>query len=92
MKIKILLFVICIFAISCQHHPSSYQQAQQHENLQSWRDVVNEAGEKRIIMEASRYGVYCFKIDGHEYICNSNGGIIHSESCPCKKQNQNFPN
>jgi hypothetical protein len=24
------------------------------------------------------------RYDGHEYIANSKGGIIHSESCPCK--------
>ena len=24
------------------------------------------------------------RYNGHEYIANSKGGIIHSESCPCK--------
>lgn len=28
-------------------------------------------------------GVYLLEYNGHEYLWNSNGGIIHSESCPC---------
>jgi hypothetical protein len=28
------------------------------------------------------------EIDGHEYICQIGGGIIHSESCPCKAKKE----
>lgn len=33
--------------------------------------------------------IYSFEIEGHEYIIfsgNRKGGIIHSESCPCKQE------
>ena len=36
--------------------------------------------------------IYSLEIEGHEYIIfdgNSKGGIIHSESCPCKKETTN---
>lgn len=37
------------------------------------------------------YGVWSYyqiiEVDGHEYLCNNvKGGIIHLESCPCKKK------
>lgn len=25
-------------------------------------------------------------VDGHKYLCSSKGGIVHLESCPCKKK------
>ena len=28
-------------------------------------------------------GVYLLEYNGHEYLWNLNGGIIHSDSCPC---------
>ena len=28
-------------------------------------------------------GIYALEYNGHEYLWNSQGGIIHSESCPC---------
>lgn len=33
-----------------------------------------------------RVTIYVIRYDGHEYITNSKGGIIHSESCPCKTE------
>ena len=35
-------------------------------------------------LEGSAYGISIIKIDDHEYITNFRGGVIHSESCPCK--------
>ena len=28
-------------------------------------------------------GIYALEYNGHEYLWNTQGGIIHSESCPC---------
>ena len=28
-------------------------------------------------------GIYKLEYEGHEYLWNSSGGIIHSDSCPC---------
>ena len=36
--------------------------------------------------------IYSLEIEGHEYIIFNGyrkGGIIHSESCPCKKEDKN---
>lgn len=30
--------------------------------------------------------IYIIEVDGHEYLCNYHGGIIHLESCPCKNK------
>jgi hypothetical protein len=35
------------------------------------------------ILNGYRYSI--LHVDGHEYLSNSNGGMIHLESCPCKK-------
>lgn len=31
-------------------------------------------------------GIYQLEYNGHEYLWNARGGIIHSESCPCWEQ------
>ena len=31
-------------------------------------------------------GVYLLEYNGHEYLWNSSGGIVHAESCPCWTQ------
>ncbi len=41
---------------------------------------------KRIkVLEQSTF-LTLYEVDGHEYIVNFNGGIAHSESCPCKNK------
>lgn len=29
--------------------------------------------------------LYIYRVDNHEYIATNHGGILHSESCPCRK-------
>ena len=36
-----------------------------------------------------RVTVYVIRYEEHEYIVNSKGGIVHSESCPCKHEEKN---
>ena len=48
--------------------------------------LVYRSSDGRIIRESNFDGVYIYRVDGHEYICNVRGGIIHSESCPCKEK------
>jgi hypothetical protein len=36
------------------------------------------------LLEHNR-GLYLFDVDHHLYVANSNGGVIHAESCGCKK-------
>ena len=28
-------------------------------------------------------GIYSVEYHGHEYLVNPNGGLLHSDSCPC---------
>lgn len=48
-------------------------------------DKLEAAGKLKIKPLGNFDGVYIYDIDAHIYICNQNGGIVHSESCPCKK-------
>jgi hypothetical protein len=41
----------------------------------------------KLVDDGGQTLLYIYEVDGHEYIANSRGGIIHSESCPCKKKN-----
>lgn len=42
--------------------------------------------EECVVCECSGLGyeIHAFMYRGHEYLTRSNGGIVHSESCPCK--------
>jgi len=53
----------------------------------------NTVEEKQVINENFNHQLYNLKggwqyttveFEGHTYLCNSNGGIIHVESCKCK--------
>lgn len=45
-----------------------------------------DEGNKKIVKLYSNEGIYAYNVDGHIYIFNMAGGVIHSESCPCKKR------
>lgn len=45
--------------------------------------------ESRIhVIDGSNWSYYnIIEVDGHQYLCNTvKGGIVHLESCPCKKK------
>jgi hypothetical protein len=49
---------------------------------------TEEPKDSRIkIIEGSQWTLYqIVEVDGHQYLCNAaHGGMIHLESCPCKK-------
>ena len=46
-------------------------------------------GVRKIYESNATSEVYSIEIEGHQYIIYSGsykGGIVHSESCPCKKE------
>lgn len=48
-----------------------------------------EYGERKSYVSTVSTEVYSIEIEGHQYIIFDGaykGGIIHSESCPCKKE------
>lgn len=54
-------------------------------------DTNNNKSEKKerikskdnVVLHGSRYVI--LDVDGHQYLCNSDGGMIHLESCSCKQ-------
>lgn len=51
-------------------------------------DSVLVPPEERYFKKSATTFIYSIEIEGHEYIIFDGmrkGGIIHSESCPCKK-------
>ena len=48
-----------------------------------------EGGERKSYVSTVSTQVYSIEIEGHQYIIfngSYKGNIIHSESCPCKKE------
>jgi hypothetical protein len=40
-----------------------------------------------VIDSGGTFSVYqIVEVDGHQYLCNYKGGMVHLESCPCKKK------
>lgn len=69
----ILIFVLLVWGVSsCLR-----EQEKTH---------IPDEGERKIVRLYNNEGIYVYDVDGHHYIFNSNGGVIHSETCPCKKQ------
>lgn len=51
-------------------------------------DPASVPPEERYFKKSASTFIYSIEIEGHEYIIFDGfrkGGIIHSESCPCKK-------
>ena len=48
-------------------------------------DGCSQLTVKHFISRFMFVGIY----EGHEYIMSVRGGIVHSESCPCKKERKN---
>lgn len=51
-------------------------------------DSASVPPEERYFKKSATTFIYSIEIEGHEYIIFDGmrkGGIIHSESCPCKK-------
>lgn len=47
--------------------------------------AINECTKNDYIPTFFSEGIETVNYEGHTYIVNSHGGIIHSESCECKK-------
>jgi hypothetical protein len=73
---------ILILTTSCVQTPQESQQVGE-----PITPVVEEKAERVTLVDnGGTTLLYIYKVDGHEYIASSKGGIIHSESCPCKNQ------
>ena len=80
---KKILVIIALVTLSCAC-------SQRPQDTQSVGDIVSvpptPVTPERIVLvnHGGQTLLYIYKIDGHEYIASTRGGIIHSESCPCK--------
>lgn len=43
-------------------------------------------GQVFLVRNTATINVYLFSAKGHEYLVNAGGGMLHAESCPCKRQ------
>jgi hypothetical protein len=73
---KKFLIIIALVTFSCAYEPGDNP-----------RKPVTVSSERcKLIDNGGSTLLYIYKVDNHEYIVNLRGGIIHSESCPCKKK------
>ena len=85
-KVMRILMVVAFFAtISLNSCKKKEDTINQFETVTKTDDKHN-IGKRRIVEICHNDGIYIYKIDGHEYICNYNGGITHSETCYCKSR------
>lgn len=49
-------------------------------------DELENPKRHRETISVGGFKVRVFEYDGHFYLTRYRGGIIHSESCPCKKK------
>jgi hypothetical protein len=101
-SIRILLYsfwigvVIFTLFLACSHE-ETIQRKDGRKTAQSRQ--TKEQPEPRIkVVESIEHDCGCndnhatfhryqiLEIDGHQYLANSGGGIVHLESCQCKKQ------
>ena len=80
----VLIIASALFLSGCEEHEQSHTQQLQTQQLQTKVKYYNP------IMGVH---IYSIEVEGHDYIVfdsHHKGGIIHSESCPCKKkENEN---
>ena len=72
---KQTLVILCMMALlGCNQTPVETKQNEKpvHERV----NMVDWSPQTLLII---------YEVDGHQYIANVNGGLVHSESCPCKK-------
>lgn len=77
---KKLLIISLILLSSCISN--------KHANMlnEDTTTTAEEYSTKRIKIIDENMPITLYEIDGHEYISNFHGGIIHSEGCPCKNK------
>ncbi len=77
-RLIIILAFCCILSIllSCKSDASEIRKSRNREYDFERVSIVTEGG----------WVYQVIKYKGHEYLCNTpNGGILHTESCKCKK-------
>ncbi len=79
---KKLLFIAIIFAVAFVG--CTPQERGVTKNVHTKDEVESRIiGIEETIYEGSSYQI--IEVDGHQYISRYSGGIVHLESCPCKK-------
>ena len=80
--------ILCLLMIvGCTITPEEANQRREM-RVQKRDERRNKESNERIklVDNGGQTLLYIYEVDGHEYIASSKGGIIHSESCPCKKK------
>lgn len=77
---KVLLIFALVIVTSCTQKPQTTQQV---------GDPITPTEEQKaekieLVYSSQHYYYEIIKVDGHLYLCNQKGGIVHMESCPCK--------
>lgn len=73
---KIVILIALIALVSCRQAPQVTHQV--GESLPSAPDKIER------VFNHPNYFYEIIKVEGHLYLCNQKGGIVHMESCPCK--------
>ena len=81
-------FIASIIAVIVVLITSCVQTTQESQQVGDPITPVVEQKEERVTLvdDGGTTWLYIYKVDDHEYIASAKGGIIHSESCPCKNQ------
>jgi hypothetical protein len=99
LKYGIIMSIIAILFIggglvvgSCAQEDNGHQSQRNHHD-ENYKKEVKTEGRIKIIEDCNcsidNYAI--IEVDDHLYLSNLRGGLIHLESCPCKKNTVNYP-
>jgi hypothetical protein len=82
-----------ILILACGHEPSREDaRNKQYNKKPEPLAVVEKPSRITTVTDCGLCSYRIINVDGHEYLTYDQGGIIHLESCPCKKDTLNHNN
>ena len=73
---KIIIILAAFAMIGCSHNDNEEQKPVS----------IMQTNARAIAEYGGGYRIYEFEHEGHKYLFHYHGGMIHSESCPCKQE------
>lgn len=77
-----MLFVVMLALTACESKSGKLSHKDKY--LNSETETPDKPKRIHTIESNFSTSTYIVEVDGHEYLVNYHGGIVHLETCPCK--------
>ena len=81
---KFGIIIMCLLLYACNPAAPTNVVDDNHGNQTEVRKTNTKISEYTVT-EFAKHKMCVIDYNGHEYLCVGNGGIVHLESCRCKK-------